>query len=61
MLKIKENNIKLQIWDTVFSILFRLVRKVSKPLPEDIIAMLLGRLLSTIFATETVLCILPSG
>ena len=61
MLKIKENNIKLQIWDTVFSILFRPVRKVSRPLREDTIAMQSGRLLSTIFATGIASFISPSG
>lgn len=37
MLKIKENNVKLQIWDTVMLHLFRQDKKALKPSHEDII------------------------
>jgi hypothetical protein len=39
MLKIKGNNVKLQIWDTVTNWLFRQDNKVLKPLQEDTIEM----------------------
>jgi hypothetical protein len=37
MLKFKENNIKLQIWDTVMLLTYRPDNRALRLLPEDII------------------------
>ena len=61
MLKVKENNIKLQIWDTVSFLLCRLGKKVFRLSPEVIIEMLLELFLFMISVIGTVSIILPSG
>lgn len=61
MLNINKNNIKLQIWDTVTSLLFRLDKKVLSPLPEDIIETLLGLLYATISPVDKVLTMYRNG
>ena len=61
MLKVKENNIKLQIWDTVCFVLFRLDRKASRLSPGATIEMQSGLSSSTISAIGTASTISPSG
>lgn len=61
MLKVRENNIKLQIWDTVQAYLDRQDKKALKPSPEVTIAMLLEQLSYMISLTDKALTMWPSG
>lgn len=61
LLKFKENNIKLQIWDTVMLYSLRLARRASRPSPEDTTGTPSEQLSFTISPTGTASRTSPSG
>lgn len=61
LLKFKENNIKLQIWDTVLLYPLRQARRASRPSPEDTTEMPSEQWSSTTSPTGTASRTSPSG